>query len=133
MWEKQIFHPGLKVFRVIRGGDQGAVELMAKLQTELWDERWRKIQLANAKRRKEEEAARVSFQQKELALQRTREAERLLDSLTRILRDGIEIDHVLDWEKLKDRSPFSEPKPEPREQLSGWPAPQPDSVMSHRV
>jgi restriction system protein len=129
MWEKQIFHPGLKVFRVIRGGDQGAVELMAKLQTELWDERWRKIQLANAKRKKEEEAARVSFQQKELALQRTREAERLLDSLIRILRDGIEIDHVLDWEKLKDRSPFSEPKPEPREQLSGWPAPQPDSVM----
>lgn len=129
MWEKQIFHPGLKAFRVIRGGDQATVELMAKFQTDLWDERWRKIQLASAKRKNEEEVARVTFQQKELALQRTREAERLLDSLARILRDGIEIDHVLDWEKLKDRSPFSEPKPEVPEQLSGWPAPQPDSVM----
>jgi hypothetical protein len=78
--EKQMFHPGLKTFRVLRRGDQANVELMAKFQTDLWDERWRKIELANAKRQKEEEAAKVSFQKKELALQRTREAERLLDS-----------------------------------------------------
>jgi restriction system protein len=127
MWEKKIFHPGLKAFRIMRAADQATVELRSQLQIELWDERWRKIQLAAAKRKKEEDAARVSFQKKELALQRTREAELQLDSLTRILRDGIEIDHVLDWEKLKDRSPFPEPKPEPREPLSDLPAPQPNS------
>jgi hypothetical protein len=33
MWEKQIFHSGLNAFRVIRGGDQATVELMAKFQT----------------------------------------------------------------------------------------------------
>jgi|SRR5450631_614165 hypothetical protein len=127
MWEKKIFHPGLKAFRVIRAADQATVELRSQLQIELWDERWRKIQLAGAKRKREEEAARVSFQKKELALQRTLEAEQQLDSLTRILQDGIEIDHVLDWEKLKDRSPFPEPRPEPRAPVSGPPAPKPDS------
>ena len=124
---KEVFHPGLKAFRIIRAGDQATVEMRAQLQVELWDQRWRKIQLADAKRKKEEETARVSSQKKELAHQRTVEAERLADSLTRILRDGIEIDHVLDWNHLKDMSPFSEPKPEPQELLSRLPAPSPGS------
>ena len=123
MWEKRIFHPGLKTFRVIRGAEQATVELKAKLQTDIWDERWQKIQLANSKRQKEDEVAKARFQQKELALQRTREAEKQLDSLTCILRDGIEIDHVLDWEQLKDKASFSEPKPEQPQHLSSSPPP----------
>jgi restriction system protein len=123
MWEKRIFHPGLKAFRVIRGANQATVELKARLQTDIWNERWRKIELANSKRLKEEEVAKARFQQKDLALQRTREAERHLNSLTTILRDGIEIDHVLDWEHLKDRSPFSDPEPKEPQYLSSLPAP----------
>lgn len=111
MWEKKIFHPGLKAFRTVRGADKTTVEFIAQVQMEAWEERWRKIQLSEAKRRKEEEAARIDFQKKELALQRTREAERRLDALARILLDGIEIDHVLDWETLKQRAEFSEAPP----------------------
>jgi restriction system protein len=88
MWEKRISHPGLKTFRVIRGMDQSVVELKAKLQAEIWDERWRKILRANEKREKDEEIARTRFQQKEFALQRTREAEEQRDSLTRLVSVG---------------------------------------------
>lgn len=127
MPEKQIYHPGLKTFRVIYGGDQASVELMAKFQMDLWEERWRKIQLARAKREKDEELAKRNSLQKELALQRTREAENQLDALSNILRDGIEIDHTFDWETLKNRAPFSEPEPKPREKLPTSPAPLPGS------
>jgi restriction system protein len=127
VWEKKVFHPGLKTFRIIRGSDNGTVELRAKLQMEAWNTRWEKIQQATAKKAKEEASARISFQRKHLALKRTREAEERLNALGRILRDGIEIDHVLDWEKLKDRSPFSEPEPKPPEVSFSLQPPESDS------
>jgi restriction system protein len=128
IWEKRISHPGLKMFRVVRGRDPATVELMANLQLQRWEERWGKIELASSKRRKEEEAAKVSFQKKELALLRTREAERQQKALEQILLDGIEVDSVLDWEKLKDRSGFSEPQPTGKSPIVGMPEPRNDAV-----
>jgi restriction system protein len=124
LWERRISHPGLKAVRVIRGANLATVELMAKFQLEKWEERWRKIQAANVKKQKEDKAAELNFQKKELALKRTREAEQAHKAITQILRDGIEIDHVVDWESLKDRSPFSEPKPQGPEPLLGSPPPE---------
>jgi hypothetical protein len=90
----------LKTFRVIRATDKATLELKARLQAEAWDERWRKILAAQAKRKKWDDAARQSFQKKELALQRTREVEQQQSDLSKILAEGIETDHVLDWETL---------------------------------
>jgi restriction system protein len=128
IWEKRISHPGLKTFRIIKGRDPATVELMANLQLQRWEERWAKIELANSKRRREEESAKVSFQRKELALLRTREAERQQKALEQILRDGIEVDAVLDWEKLKDRSSFAQPQPTGKPPILGTPEPRQDAI-----
>ena len=127
MWEKRISHPGLKTFRKITGSDPATVELMAKLQLERWEDRWAKIELSNRKRKKEEEAAKASSQKKELALRRTREAEQRQKALEKILRDGIEVDSVLDWEKLKDRSAFLEPQPPGKTPIAAEPEPKKDA------
>jgi restriction system protein len=126
-WEKKIYHPGLKTFRIIKGNDPGIVELRAKLQLEAWDIRFQKIEQAAAKKAREEAAARINFQKKDLATNRTREAAERLSALGRILGDGIEIDHAFDWENLKDRSPFSEPQPQSPEPSFSPPAPIPNS------
>ena len=130
MWERRISHSGLKAFRVVRGGDASTVDLIAKLQLDRWEERWQKIQVAAAKRKREEDVAKVSFQKKELAPERTREAERQQGALIRLLRDGIEVDCASDWEQLKDRTPFPEPKPDGPEPLPGPPPLQRGSPLS---
>jgi restriction system protein len=95
----------------LRGETQAEVEFKAQLQLEAWSQKWQKIQQADAKRRESEKAALRSFQQKELAAERTREAQEQIAGLNTILKDGIEVDHVLDWDSLKDRSAFSVPIP----------------------
>lgn len=111
VWRKTIYHRELKASRVLRGETQAEVEFKAQLQLEAWSQKWQKIQQADAKRRESEKAALRSFQQKELAAERTREAQEQIAGLNTILKDGIEVDHVLDWDSLKDRSAFSVPIP----------------------
>jgi hypothetical protein len=98
VWRNTIYHEGLKASRVIRGESQAEVQLKAQLQMEAWNQRWQRIQQAEAKRLTIQESARVSYQKKELAAQRTREAQVLIAALGTILKDGIELDHTLDWE-----------------------------------
>ena len=112
MWRKTIYHAGLKSSRVIRGQTEGEVEFKAQLQSDAWNERWQKGQQAERKRQDSLNALLLSSQKKSLALQRTHEAQQQLDALGAILRDSIEIDHILDWETLKDRTPFSAPPPQ---------------------
>ena len=111
MWRKTIYHPELKASRVLRGETHEELERKAQLQIEAWAEKWQRIQEADARRRGSERAAQLSFQKKELAAQRTREAQQALTALESILKDGIEIDHLLDWDSLKSRAPFSKPRP----------------------
>jgi restriction system protein len=118
VWRKTIYHRELKASRVLRGETQAEVDLKARLQLEAWSQKWEKIQQAEAKRQEGEKIARLSFQKKELATERTREAQEKIAVLNSILKDGIEIDHALDWDSLKDHSSFSLPVPT-------WPAPEP--------
>ena len=111
MWTKSIYHPGLKAHRLLRGPTEDIVELKARLQCEAWDQRWAKIQQAQARRDEKEHTLLRLAQKAELALQRTRDVEAELTSLQRILRDGIEVDHVLEWDALKDQSLFTTPRP----------------------
>jgi restriction system protein len=115
VWRKTIYHRELKASRVLRGESQGEVELKAQLQFEAWNQKWQKIQQGEAKRRGIEEAALSVLQKKGLAAQRTREAQEKISALSSILKDGIEIDHAVDWNSLKDQSSFSVPVP-------AWPA-----------
>ena len=115
MRTKNIYHAGLNAYRVVRGPTQEIVELKARLQSEAWDQRWAKLQQVQAKRGEKERVLLRLAQKAEIALQRTRDAELELTSLQRILRDGIELDHALDWDSLKDQTSFITPRPAPPE------------------
>jgi hypothetical protein len=88
------------------------------LRCEAWDQRWAKIEQAQARRDEKEHTLLRLSQKAELALQHTRDVEAELTSLQRILRDGIEVDHVLEWDALKDQSLFTTPRPAILEQQS---------------
>jgi restriction system protein len=107
VWRRTIYNNDLKVSRVIRGDSQQEVDYKALLQINAWNERWEKIQQSLAKRQQVQKAALRLSQKKELALQRTHEAQQKLTALGSILREGIEIDHIVNWESLKDRTSFS--------------------------
>jgi restriction system protein len=111
VWRKTIYHPELKASRVLRGETHEEIERKAQLQMEQWAEKWQRIQVAEARRQGSEKAARLSSQKKDLASRRTRDAQQALTALGNILKDGIEVDHVLDWDSLKSRAPFSKPRP----------------------
>lgn len=112
MWRKTIYHRELKASRVVRGETREEVELRAQLQIDAWNQRWQAVQQTAATREKRQKAALSSFGKKELALQRTREAQKELAALGNILRDGVEQDHMVDWDSLKSRSPFSVSRPQ---------------------
>jgi restriction system protein len=112
VWRKAIYHPELKASRVVRGETREEVEARAQLQIDAWNQRWRAIQETATKREQRQKSALTVSRKKELALQRTREAQEELTALENILRGGIEIDHVVDWDSLKSRSPFSVARPE---------------------
>ena len=112
MWRKTIYHRELKASRVVRGETREEVELRAQFQIDAWNQRWQAVQQTAATREKRQKAALSSFGKKELALQRTREAQKELAALGNILRDGVEQDHMVDWDSLKSRSPFSVSRPQ---------------------
>lgn len=129
MWRKTIYHPELKASRVLRGETHEEIERKAQLQMEQWAEKWQRIQVAEARRQGSEKAARLSSQKKELASRRTRDAQQALTALGNILKDGIEVDHVLDWDSLKSRAPFSKPRPGPPAPDPTLPPPSPRNLL----
>jgi len=131
VWRKAIFHPELKASRVVRGETREEVEVRAQLQMDSWNQRWRAIVETAAKREQREKSALTVSRKKELALQRTREAQEELTALDNILKEGIEIDHVVDWDSLKSRSPFSVPRPEAPSPTPIPPPPAPQNLVFH--
>jgi restriction system protein len=125
VWRRTIYHRELKASRVVRGETQAEVELRAQLQMDAWNQRWQSVQQAASKREQKQRAASAGSGKKDLALQRTREAQRELAALGRILLDGIETDHVVDWDTLKSRSPFSVARPQatPQDPIPAPPTP----------
>ncbi len=112
----EMFHDGLHKHRVIQAGDSDILKNKAQMQAMQWNELWHK-QSAAARRVQQayeaKEAKRLHIEnQKEEAVDRTAEAQGLLDTLRRLLVSAIETDTKLNWDHLKIRSPFPTPKPE---------------------
>lgn len=107
----ELWHDGLKKHRLIRDSSQEVVLRKANLQIDEWHERWsivdaRQCELSektSGKRRKEERKAHAEAQ--------TAEAQSELDQLSTLLALTLSVNDVVDWEKLKDRSVFTEAKP----------------------
>ena len=94
------------------------MQLRAEMQMKSWNEQWERVQGARIKKQAQLKAAWAKETNKQTAAERSAEAQQELDSLERLLASALEEDHTIDWEQLKDHSPFpvaepTRPKDEP--------------------
>jgi len=107
----ELWHDGLKKHRLIRGESASIVERKATLQIEEWDERWAVID-ARARDRSQKLAGKRQIEEnRSLAVARTTEAQQELERLNSLLKATLAVDDTVDWEKLKDKTPYPEKKP----------------------
>ncbi len=117
-WTLEVRHAGLNKYREIRGYDERVVEERAVALRAQWDAEWERRCEADQRRR--DRLGRESL--KRQAVERTHAAGAALESLSCILADGLKADCRVNWENLKDRSRFSEPKPlRPAAISAPWP------------
>ncbi|MGP8284393.1 MAG: TerB N-terminal domain-containing protein [Desulfomonilaceae bacterium] len=100
----EVRHEGLNKYRTIKHNDFDTAQKMAEDQKRKWDTAWqqkidrqRKITSVNDK--------------KELAAIQTKEIEQSLIQLMSLLSEALNTTPCVDWEELKDRTPFPNPKP----------------------
>ena len=100
----ELTHRGLHKHRSIRGPDEDIVKRKAELQRAQWKEQWSTKQAKDAKAK-----SRTRSQGKAEAA--TAEAQTLLDRVRHTLQHTLGHDDAVDWNLLKDRTPFAKPKP----------------------
>lgn len=110
MWYIEIRHEGLNKYRVIRGQDKYVVEQIAAAQQAVWNGMWQK-----KLEKRNKELGRLS--KIEEASQRSRQATEDIITIENILKHTLEINDTVDWESLKDKSEFGDPKPQPPQLL----------------
>ena len=110
-WQITVEHEGLHKIRVIRGEDRDIVEQKAMLQREIWDEMWSKRQEIEKKRQEREKKVVFNEDNKQLAIEKTKEAEDEIESLRNILKEGVSSIKEFSWDVLLDKSHFPEPGP----------------------
>jgi restriction system protein len=109
----ELWHDGLKKHRLIRGESESVVKLKATLQAEEWDKRWLVLNARERDRTQKATEKRAQEERKVLAAERTSEAQQAIDELSLILKATLTVDDAIDWESLKDNSPYMESRPEP--------------------
>lgn len=114
----ELWHDGLKKHRLIRGESESIVKLKATLQVEEWEERWAVVDARDQDRSRKAAGKRQQEEQKALAAERTTEAQQELDGLSSLLKATLSVNDAINWENLKDKTPFPEKKPTPRPPLS---------------
>lgn len=110
-------HAGLNKVRFIKCNDSDILAAKAAMQAVEWDERWRVLSEKDKLRRNKLAGKQYVESQKELATQRTEEALTELNGLETLLANALKRDSRLDWDAIKDRSQFADPKPS----VSQWP------------
>jgi restriction system protein len=101
----EVTHKGLNKHRVIQGTDLQIVTAKMDHQAAEWHELW-------AKKSAEKEQMTTAERKREQAADRTAESQLLLETLRRLLVAAVETDATINWDRLRDRSPFPEPRPE---------------------
>ncbi len=111
MWEIEVRHGGLNKYRHIRGSDKYIVQQKARAQKAVWNEMWKKKQLAEQNKMKKETTIRSKEKKKELAITKTKEAEEDINRLKTILKHTLKIDDAIDWNVLLDKTEYPTKKP----------------------
>lgn len=107
----ELWHDGLKKHRLIRGESEPIVRLKATLQVEEWEERWAVVDARDKERLQKAAGKRQQEERKALAVEQTAEAQQELDGLSLLLKATLCVDDAINWENLKDKTPFPEKKP----------------------
>lgn len=107
----ELWHDGLKKHRLIRGESESIVKLKATLQIEEWEERWAVADARDKERSQKAAGKRQQEERKALAVEQTTEAQQELDGLSSLLKATLAVDDTINWESLKDKTPFPEKKP----------------------
>jgi restriction system protein len=110
-YQIEMSHDGLHKHRVIKSADPSVVIRKANAQEMDWDEKWAIAQQRESARRDREKEKQQREEQKEFAAERTTEAEDELERLSRVLAHTLDIDDTIEWDSLKDTSPFPEAEP----------------------
>ncbi len=119
----ELWHDGLNKHRLIKGSDVDIVRRKSELQCAEWDDLWRRVSEREDERIGKELQKRAKEEKRTSALQRTAEAQSELDRLATILKYTLEINDVINWDRLKDSSGFPEARP-PEAQIPEKPQPQ---------
>lgn len=100
----------MNAYRIVRGATQEDAELKAKAQIAVWNERWSaKVAVREAREAKERYA--LAIENKRLSAgRRTEELQEQIAALSEILKAGLNTP-PFQWEQLKDKTPFTAPKP----------------------
>ena len=107
-------HDGLGKYRVIRGAERNVVEAAAHAQQRAWNEQYaKKLELAERRRERDERKQELEESLREAEV-RSGEAQDALDELRNILAATLRVDDRIDWDKLKQKQPFSQPQPQER-------------------
>jgi restriction system protein len=107
----ELWHDGLKKHRLIRGESESIVKLKATLQVEEWEDRWAVIDARERDRSQKLAGKRQIEENKSLAVEQTAEALQELERLNSLLKATLAVDDTVDWEKLKDKTPYPKKKP----------------------
>jgi restriction system protein len=111
----EVFHDGLHKHQELRASDNNVLLNKAQAVALQWNASWSALKAEEGRVRQAHEAqtrkALHLQHQKNGALERTKEAEQIIESLRGGLAQGIEIDPTIDWEELKVTSPFSVKSP----------------------
>jgi len=135
MFHVEVVHEGLNKRKVLTGKYPDIVHRKAEAQKAIWEEEWRRRVVAQKER--EAKLARAHSERdarlakKELAEERTREAQDALADLRATLQRSLEVDHVINWEELKDASPFPRSRPARPKLPPEPPQPTPPPKPSH--
>ena len=110
-YEIEVSHPELCKYQLIRGEEPQFVTARAAAKAAEWDVAWSKRSAIDAKRKQREGAARDAEAGRALAAERTQEAQAALAAVDRILAHTLDVDDRIDWDQIKDRTPYPVPSP----------------------
>jgi restriction system protein len=145
-YEIELSHDELHKHRLIKGNDPEFVQRKADVQLEEWKEQWAKKRELQARSSEAKLKRELYEEKKQIAFQRTKEAQDILECLRNTLRHTLNYNDAIDWEKLKDFSTFPiqkptkptfpprpEPAPTPREPLPSDPRYQPQLGFTDKL
>jgi len=107
----ELWHDGLNKHRIIKAESEYLVQQKKRLQLAEWSERWTDVSEKAKQRSMKAEGKRLQEERRLHAADQTTAATSELELLGTLLKATLSVDDRVDWESLKDRTPFPEACP----------------------